>query len=154
VLTFTPANPLYPEVLVRAGGKRMGIQITATMTGRYDRPEVLLSSVPPLPPQDLITLLTTGQLPSTLTEHGMQGQARLVGGYLAQEVIEAWFGSDSTERGDSIFDRLTIESGREVSTNGVESLLVELALNDRFALQAERDKYEDYNMGVVLRFRF
>lgn len=154
VLTFAAANPFYPELLVRAEGKRMGIQITATVSGRYDRPEVLLASVPPLPPQDLITLLTTGQLTSTLTERGVTGQARFVGGYLAQEVIEAWFGSDSTERGESIFDRLTIESGREVSKNGVESVMAELSLGNRVSVQAERDQYEDYNMGIVLRFKF
>ena len=47
-------------------------------------------------------------------------------------------------------------AGREISRNGVESLTVDFDLdaNDRFALQAERDVYEDYNMGIRWRVRF
>ncbi|MBL8729011.1 MAG: translocation/assembly module TamB domain-containing protein [Planctomycetes bacterium] len=154
LLTFTRSEPLFPTVTVQAEGKRLGFLVSMSVTGRYDVPQVTLSSVPPLPPQDLIVLLTTGQLPSTLVARGAEGQARFVGGYLAQEVLDAWFGSDSTERGESLLDRLTIETGREVSQNGTESILVEYELLPRVAVQVERDAYEDYNLGLLLRFRF
>lgn len=154
LLSFTRTEPRFPELLVTAEGKRMGIAITMTLTGRYDRPQMQLSSVPPLPPQDLIVLLTTGQLPSTLSERSAQEQARFVGGYLAKEIVESYFGSDSTERGESLLDRLTIETGREVSKNGIESVLVEFEITKELAVQAERDAYEDYNLGLVLRYRF
>ncbi len=154
LLTFTRSDPLFPRLTVQAEGKRLGFLVTMSVTGRYDAPTVQLSSVPALPPQDLIVLLTTGQLPSTLVARGAEGQARFVGGYLAQEVLDAWFGSDSTERGESLLDRLTIEAGREVSKNGTESLLVEYELGPHVAVQVERDAYEDYNLGLVLRFRF
>ncbi|MEO6594945.1 MAG: translocation/assembly module TamB domain-containing protein, partial [Planctomycetota bacterium] len=154
LLTFKRAEPLFPELLVQAEGKRMGFVISMTITGRYDQPQVQLSSVPPLPPQDLIVLLTTGQLPSTLADRGAEGQARFLGGYLALEVFETYFGSDSTERGESLFDRVTVETGREVSKNGTESILVEFELTPTLSVQIERDAYEDYNLGFVLRFRF
>ncbi len=154
LLTFTRSEPRVPELVVNATGRRLGFVIKMSVTGRYDRPEVQLTSVPTLPPRDLIVLLTTGQLPSTLAERGAAGNARFVGGYLAQEVFEQYFGSESTERGESAFDRLKIESGREVSQNGVESVLIEYELLPRFSVQVERDAYEDYNLGLVLRFRF
>ncbi|HEX6812082.1 MAG TPA: translocation/assembly module TamB domain-containing protein [Planctomycetota bacterium] len=154
LLTFTRSNPLFPEIVVNATGRRMGIVVSMSVAGRYDRPQIHLSSVPTLPPQDLIVLLTTGQLPSTIVERGPVGQARFVGGYLAQEVFEKYFGSESTERGPSLFDRLTIETGREISKNGTESVVIEYELVPRFSVQVERDAYEDYNLGLVLRFRF
>jgi autotransporter translocation and assembly factor TamB len=154
LLTFTPSQPRFPELVVNATGRRLGFVVKMSVTGRYDRPQVQLTSVPTLPPRDLIVLLTTGQLPSTLAERGATGNARFVGGYLAQEVFEQYFGSDSTERGESAFDRLKIESGREVSQNGVESVLIEYELVPKFSVQVERDAYEDYNLGLVLRFRF
>ncbi|MCU0862264.1 MAG: translocation/assembly module TamB [Planctomycetes bacterium] len=154
LLTFQPDEPRFPTLAVQAEGKRMGITVAMSVTGRYDRPEVQLTSVPPLPPQDLVVLLTTGQLPSTLAAQGAEGQARFVGSYLAKEVFESYLGSDSTERGAGMFDRLTIEAGREVSRNGTESVLIEYSLTPRFAVQAERDAFEDYNLGLVLRFRF
>ena len=46
------------------------------------------------------------------------------------------------------------KAGREISRGGVESLVVDFDLDDRFALRGERDIYEDYNMGLVYRFRF
>jgi TamB, inner membrane protein subunit of TAM complex len=154
LLTFHADEPRFPMLAVQAEGKRMGITVTMSVTGRYDRPEVQLSSVPPLPPQDLIVLLTTGQLPATLAAQGAAGQARFVGSYLAKEVFESYLGSDSTERGAGMFDRLTIEAGREVSRNGTESVLIEYELLPKLAVQAERDAFEDYNLGLVLRFRF
>lgn len=132
----------------------MGITVALTITGRYDRAQVQLSSVPPLPPQDLIVLLTTGQLPSTLADRGTEGQARFVGGYLAKEIFDRTFGNSTLESGGTAFDRLTIEAGREVSRNGIESVRIEYELLPTFAVQVERDAYEDYNLGFVLRFRF
>lgn len=152
--TFQRSEPLFPELRLQAEGKRMGFAIAMTVSGRYDRPQVQLSSVPPLPPEELIVLLATGQLPSTLAQRGPEGNARIVGSYFATEVVDAWFGSDSTERGESLFDRVTIESGREVSKNGTESMLIEFELSPTLAVQVERDAYEDYNLGLVLRFRF
>src|SRR5690606_32377453 len=132
------------------------IDLTATATGRIDDIEVFLSSLPPLTQDELLVLVSTGARPETLRQRGLRGQATLVGGYLAQEILDFYFGSDSTEREESLIDRFHFYSGREISRNGVESLTVDFDLDSdgRFALQAERDMYEDYNMGVVWRIRF
>jgi len=152
-LTFTRTDPLFPRVQLRAEGKRAGVVVTMVVRGPYDRPEVTLSSLPPLPTQDLVLLLSTGQLPSTLVSRGTYGQARVVGEYLATEAWQNLFGNDSTESGPSLFDRVTVETGREVSRNGIESISVEYELLPDFGLRAERDRYEDFNLGIVLRFR-
>lgn len=152
-LTFTRADPFFPRLQLRAEGKRAGVVVTMLVRGPYDRPEVTLTSLPPLPTQDLVLLLTTGQLPSTLVTRGTSGQARVVGEYLATEAWQSLFGSDSTEAGPTVFDRVTVETGREVSRNGIESVAVEYELLPDFGLRAERDRYEDFNLGIVLRFR-
>lgn len=152
-ITFTRDQPAFPTIALAAEGKRMGILVSMNVRGPYDRAEVVLSSVPPLPAQDLVLLLSTGQLPSTLASSGSAGQARVVGGYLATEALQSAFGSDSTERGPGWLDRVTIETGREVSRNGIESIVVEYELMGPLSLRAERDQYEDFNLGVVLRFR-
>ena len=108
------------------------------------------------PPDEPYVLVTTGVLPDTLQQQGLRGRATMVGGYVAQEILEFYFGSDSTERGESLIDRFHFYSGREISRNGVESLTVDFDLekDGQFALRGERDVYEDYNMGVVWRVRF
>ena len=78
-----------PEVMVRANGKRHGFDIKILVTGTLDNVEVFLSSSPALPPSDLLVLVSTGALPSTLANQGVQGNATLVGGYLLEELVDA-----------------------------------------------------------------
>ncbi len=154
VLSFDADRPQLPGILLHANGRRHGIHVQMTVEGPYDEPEVVLTSAPAVPPQELVVLLTTGALPSTLRNLGPQGQATLLGSFLAEEIFYTYFGSDSTEDTQRLLDRFHIESGREVSSRGEESLLFEFDLDERLALQAERDVYEDFNMGVVYRIRF
>ena len=83
-----------------------------------------------------------------------QSRATLVGSFLAEEIIDLYFGSDSTEARESLLDRFRIEAGREISSSGDESVMFEFEFAPKFSLQAERDAYNDYNMGVVYRIRF
>src|SRR5690606_56560 len=98
LVAFRPDAPGYPDVVVKASGRRHGIDLTATATGRIDDIEVFLSSLPPLTQDELLVLVSTGARPETLRQRGLRGQATLVGGYLAQEILDFYFGSDSTER--------------------------------------------------------
>lgn len=154
LITFAADDPGNPRILVTAGTRRHNIDVTMTATGRLDAPEVLLSSLPPLTQQELFVLVSTGVLPETLQDQGLAGRATMVGGYLAKEIIDFYFGSDSTEQRESIIDRFHFYSGREISRNGVESLVVDFDITDNIALEGERDVYEDYNMGILYRIRF
>lgn len=156
LLGFPEERPLYPDLFLRAEGRRWGIRTQLTVTGRYGAEEFLLSSIPPLPYQDLIVLVTTGVMPKALRERGMRGQAMLAGTYLIGELVSWLFASESTERNAGFFDRFEFESGRELSRSGTETLQIDFRLDDegKFRLRAERDVYEDYNMGVVYRLRF
>ena len=156
VVNFRPQDPRHPLIEATATGRRHGIDITARAEGPLDRVEILVNSSPPLTQQELYVLVTTGVMPDTLRRQGLQGRATMVGGYLAQEIVDFYFGSDSTERGPTLVDRFHFYSGQEISRNGVESLTVDFDLvqDETFALRGERDIYEDYNMGLVWRLRF
>jgi hypothetical protein len=145
-------EPLYPTLTVTARGRRMGVDVQAVVRGRYDRPEVVLSSDPVLPPDDLLVLVTTGSLPESL--RGGAGVGAVLGAYLAQELADWIFGSESTEAKEGFIDRFSVETGTEISKAGSQSIVVEFRMLDRVYLQGERDVYEDLNMGVVYRLRF
>lgn len=154
LITFDPDRPRFPKLFALARGRRLGVDVQAQVEGSLDRMEVELSSTPALSSEEITVLLSTGRLPDDLRERGLQSQAALVGTYLAQELVDFYLGSDTTERDETLLDRFSFESGREVSRNGVESITVEFDMRSGFFLQAERDLYEDYNMGVLYRFRF
>jgi hypothetical protein len=99
-------------------------------------------------------LITTGSLPERLREQGTAGQAAMVGTYLANELAAWYLGGESTAQHESFLDRFSFETGREISDKGLETVLVEFKLNERFALQGERDVYEDVNGGICIRWRF
>jgi hypothetical protein len=56
--------------------------------------------------------------------------------------------------------RFTFEFGRELSRDGAETWEVNFDIGElwhvpeRFGLRFERDVYEDYNLGLVYRWRF
>ncbi|MBK8978935.1 MAG: translocation/assembly module TamB domain-containing protein [Planctomycetes bacterium] len=152
--TFDAADPAHPQLSIRASARRLGIDLRATAAGRLDDVELVLSSLPPLTQAEIYVLVSTGALPEQLRRQGLGSRATLVGGYVANELIDFYFGSDSTEQRDSLADRIHFEAGREVSRNGVESLMIDFDLTDAFALRGERDVWEDYNMGLVYRLRF
>lgn len=151
LVDFSAQNPRFPTVTATARGRRHGFDIQAVVRGRYDRPEILLSSDPPLPSDELIVLVTTGARPQTL---GAQGVGTVLGAYLAQELADWIFGSESTEAKESFLERFSVETGTEMSRGGTESVIVEFRVLDQVYLQGERDVYEDLNMGVVYRLRF
>ncbi len=56
--------------------------------------------------------------------------------------------------------RLTFEFGNEISRHGEETWQVDFDIGGlwvmppNFGLRVERDVYEDFNMGLVYRWRF
>jgi autotransporter translocation and assembly factor TamB len=152
LLQFTAENPTLPTLTLNARGRRHGHDVQVTARGRYDRPDVEFSSDPPLPPDELIVLVTTGARPSAL--RSTTGVGTVLGTYAAQEFADWVFGSESTEAKERFLDRFTVETGTEMSRGGNESIVVEFRLGEHLFLQGERDVYEDVNMGLVYRVRF
>lgn len=152
LVQFTAAASEYPTITMNARGRRHGFDIQVNARGRYDHPDIVFSSDPVLPADELVVLITTGARPAAL--RSTTGVGTVLGAYVAQEFADWVFGSESTEAKESFLDRFTIETGTEMSRGGNESIVVEFRVGDRTYLQGERDVYEDINMGIVYRIRF
>jgi translocation and assembly module TamB len=152
LLEFRADAPTLPRLTASARGRRHGFDILVNAQGRYDRPDIVFSSEPPLPSDELLVLVTTGARPSGLRD--VRGVGAVLGTYVAQEFADWIFGSESTEAKDSFLDRFTVETGTEMSRGGSESIVVEFRIGERVYLQGERDVYSDINMGLVYRLRF
>ncbi|MFO0985132.1 MAG: translocation/assembly module TamB domain-containing protein, partial [Planctomycetota bacterium] len=153
-LRFSERNPYDPDVLLVAHSRRRSIDIDLDVTGTWQEPQVAFASSPPLPSDDVLLLVTTGRLPDEFAGNaGKQGLA-LAGSFFGRELFAEMFASSSTEAQQDFFDRLAVEVGTETSSSGRENILIEYDLADPWYLQAERDVYNDYNIGVVYRIRF
>jgi hypothetical protein len=59
-LTFTPAHGFDPVIEVRGTAEPRPYQVTLYAYGRASDPQIILSSVPPLPQNEIMTLIATG----------------------------------------------------------------------------------------------
>ena len=160
-LTFDAANPFVPRVALLGSAEKFGYDIRVQVSGPYDAPEIELSSTPPLSSEELLLVLFAGRAPGA--EGGKAGAVQAgqtVAVYLAQDVVRTWLDEGVTAEDDSLFDRVEVVLGRELSRNGVPTLEVLLRVredmlvnDDRVYLTHERDVFEDDNVGVRFAFR-
>ena len=69
------------------------------------------------------------------------------------ELFAAAIGPDDPDD-MGFFDRFTFTQGRQISRAGDETIEAEFSMTDRFFLRVERDRYDNFNAGVVWRWRF
>lgn len=161
-IVFSQGKPFSPEMAVGGTTRMQGYDIGIQLTGPVEQPEVLLSSTPPLPNDELLLLVLTGQPPtSTADGLGERRAAESVALYLARDFLVRWMGKGSQQSDSSWLDRFELVRGRDVSETGVETTEVSFRLekgmlhnSDVLYLVAEQDTFEDYNFGLRLVFRF
>lgn len=159
-ITFERENPFVPRLNLRAETRVLGYDVEIQVLGPYDDPEIVMSSVPPLPPQDVAILVATGQLPaSALTMEGGERTARLVAIYLAQDFSSQFF-SDGDGSEASFLERFEVSTGRDLSRSGQETIEGSFQLwedrivdGDQGLITVERDVFDDYNFGLRLVLR-
>lgn len=158
---FLPSAPFAPRIDALADARLQGYDIKLHLSGTIQEPVVELSSVPPLPYEDLLLLVLTGTLPrpDQKSPTGVRA-AKQVAVYLANDAISSWFSSSD---GDSQIDAdlLEVQTGGDVSETGTETTTARLRVwkgifsdNSSLYITGERDIYDFYNFGVRLLFRF
>ena len=161
LIRFREEDPFFPELVVSASMRIKGYAIDAQISGRFDRPEIVLSSSPPLANDDLLVLFLTGQLPEGGSGDRNRRAAETVAVYLAQDIALRWLFEMDPEAEASLLDRLELEVGAEVTREGSSTIKATYYLTDRQRgvgrtpyLTAERDLYDKINFGVGWLFRF
>ena len=160
-VNFREADPFHPELDLRAEGRRAGYDITLDVSGTLENPIVEPRSSPPLERQKLLVLVITGQLPpEDLAASGLAA-TQAVSIYIAKDLLTQWMTGDEEPDEESFFERIEFVSGSDVSKSGVMTTEASFRLrrgvvdeDDALYLVAERDVWEDYNMGLRLVFRF
>ena len=163
-VSFRASDPFMPELEVYGSATKFGHQVSILVTGPYDAPEVTLTSSPPLPREDIMLLLLTGQFPeNALTADGSRATTQTFAVYLAEDLVAGWVDDGSIEEDEeSIFESVEVVTGREVTRSGLPTTEVFLRLakgvafeRDALKLSMELNEWEDYNLGlrfvVVLR---
>lgn len=155
-LVFPPGDPFQPRLTATAGARIRNYDVQAQVTGTLSQP-VLRVTGSGLDEQEAVMLLTTGSTPRELSDPQSQKAALgRVGVWLGQEAWRDLEGLDGVDDGPSLTERLVITWGRERSGQGRDTIDTEVELTEpgsdpAVLLYGERDRYDQYNAGVILR---
>jgi translocation and assembly module TamB len=114
------------------------------ISGPADQPVVQFSAIPGLSSEEIVLMLTTGQIPrgagvTATTQQRAEGLALFVGKNVLSD-----FGLGGG-------DRLTFHSGRDISESGRPTYDLEYKLTDRWSLIGEYDRFDQYNLNLKWR---
>jgi translocation and assembly module TamB len=161
VVRFLSSRANRPEMELIGDGKVFDYDITALIEGPVEEPRVTLSSSPPLPGNELMLMLITGQPPTNENRSTTSGVPMNLAVYIGQDLMSQWFGGDSTESWASILDRFQVTLGRRVTRSGEETLEAEFRIGedvfkdgDSIYITGEKDVFDFYNAGLKFVFRF
>ena len=161
VVRFPSSRANRPEMDLLGEGKVFDYDITALIEGPLEEPRVTLSSSPPLPGNELMLMLITGQPPASENRTATGGVPMNLAVYIGQDLLSQWLGGDSTESWGSILDRFEVTRGRRVTRSGEETLETQFRIGedvirdgDSIYITGEKDIFDFYNAGLKFVFRF
>lgn len=159
---FVAASPDRPRLDIPASARMLGYDIAVRLTGPLDEPEVVLSSAPPLPREELLLLLLTGTPPASAGTDALRAAAGTrVAVFVARNFLEKVFGEGFVEAEEIVLERFEMDYGRTVTESGGATIDTRFRLTGDLAgtggalyLTSQKDAYDDYNVGLRLLFRF
>jgi translocation and assembly module TamB len=142
-IVLSSEDPYRPNLFVTAEARRFGYDVKMEATGPVDQPVVQFSSIPGLSSEEIVLMLTTGQIPrgvgaTATTQQRAQGLALFVGKNLLSD-----FGL-----GGGGQERLTFRSGEEISESGRPTYDIEYKLTGKWSVIGEYDRFDQYNLNV------
>jgi translocation and assembly module TamB len=135
-------DPYRPRLLITAASRKFGYDVKMEMSGPADQPIIQFSSTPPLSSDQLILMVTAGQLPRGGYNLNPQQRAQTMALFLGKDLLsKLGFGDQSEER-------LSFSSGQDISETGKPTYSLEYKLTDRWSLVGEYDRFNAFNAGV------
>jgi translocation and assembly module TamB len=143
LFSLTSQDPYRPTMFVDAGSRRYGYDVKLQVTGPVDQPVIQFSSIPSLTSEEIVLMLTAGQIPAGLgASTTMQQRAAGLGVYVGKNLL-ADFGLGGTGQ-----ERLTVRSGEYVSQTGHPTYDVEYKFTDRWSAIGSYDRFDQYVLDL------
>jgi translocation and assembly module TamB len=145
LVSLTSEDPYLPHIFVAAAGRAFGFDVRMEAEGPADEPIIEFSSVPSLTSEQIILMLTTGQIPREDFGFSNEDRASRLAFFLGKSL---W---TKLNPGRPAEERLTIRSGEDVTEQGRQTYEVEYKINDRWSLVGEYNRFGDLNANVKWR---
>jgi len=154
---FNPDDPLNPKLDLQGISLIRDYTIRVYVYGTADAPEAVFTSEPPLPQEEIISLLATGTTREELVGGGsvLAGRAAIL---LVQQLYRKVFKKGSSEpvkaKGGSVFDRLQVDIGNVDPRTGQQTATARYKVNDKVVLIGDLGVQGDFRGTVKYLIRF
>jgi hypothetical protein len=149
-IRFRREDAFRPRLDAVAATRLKGYDLAVHMSGIIPNPEVKVASLPPLTQRDAYLLLTTGIAPGELESQGVARAAlNRAGSVYGSELLSRFKHACDQDA----LEQFTLDIGRDQSDTGQPTIDIEAPLTDRYLLHMQRDRFDDYNAGIIWRLR-
>ena len=146
-LYFDPGDPLNPKIDMHGRSVIRDYTINVYFYGTTLSPEAIFTSEPPLPQEEIISLLATGTTREELTGNNnvLAGRAAML---LVQQLYRKVFKKGQGTQSSSVFDRLDLDVGTVDPRTGQQQAIARFKINDQFVVLGDLGVGGDYR-GMV-----
>jgi hypothetical protein len=144
-ITLSSDNPYRPQLFIYGSAQVLSYNVKMEVTGNADEPQVAFSSTPPLSSEQILLMLTAGEIPRTDITFSTRERANRLAVFFAKNLLtQLGFGEGAAER-------LTIRPGEQIAEQGGVTYYIEYRLTDRWSATAEYDRFNALNVGLKWR---
>jgi autotransporter translocation and assembly factor TamB len=152
-LYFNPDDSLNPKIDLHGTSTIQDYTVHVYIYGTALAPQAVFNSEPPLPQEDLISLLSTGTTRQQLTGNNnvLAGRAAML---LFQQVYRRVFKKGQATQSNSVFDRFDLDVGTVDPRTGQQQATARFKINNQFMLIGDLGVGGDYKGMVKYLIRF
>jgi len=151
---FDPSDSFNPKLDLHGTSVIHDHTIHVYIYGTSLAPEAIFTSEPPLPQEEIISLLATGATRDELTgsNNVLAGRAATL---LVQQLYRKIFKKGQATQSNSVFDRLDLDVGTVDPRTGQQQATARLKINDQFVFVGDVGVGGDYRgmLKYLIRFR-
>jgi autotransporter translocation and assembly factor TamB len=154
-LFFDPDDSLNPRIDLHGTSVIRDYTIHVYVYGNTLAPEAIFTSEPPLPQEEIISLLATGTTRQELTGNNnvLAGRAAML---LVQQLYRKVFKKGSSApKSSSVFDRLDVDIGQVDPKTGQQTATARYKINQNFVVIGDLGVAGDFRgvLKYIIRFR-
>jgi translocation and assembly module TamB len=140
--SFSGNDPRGPELQINASGRNYRYDLRLEVEGPADGANVIFSSTPPLGSEQILLMLTAGEIPQSDYAYTDTARAGRLVTFLGQDLLSRYLGSDPAR------ERLIIQTGESISEAGQLTYSIEYRLSDRWSIIGEYDEFNAFNTDL------
>jgi TamB, inner membrane protein subunit of TAM complex len=134
-LTFEPSDPMNPRIDLEGTSVLRDYTIRVYVYGTVLAPEAIFTSEPPLPQEEIISLIATGATRQELSgSNVLAGRAAML---LVQQLYQKIVKKGEPTQGNTFFNRLDLDLGTVDPRTGQQQATARFKINDRLVLTGD-----------------